>query len=72
MKYGTIKELYEAAKNGNIDESKLMIIVDNDNTGFYIEDGGDDCDNSVCEGNGEYDVEELYRLLFPKAMVDRC
>lgn len=72
MKYKTIKELYEASKNGDIDESKLSIILDNDYTGFYIrsDDGGDD--DMICDGNGDYDVTEVYRLLFPKAIVDRC
>jgi hypothetical protein len=72
MKYNTIKELHDACKNGDIDESKLLIILDNDYTGFYIrsDDGGDD--DMICDGNGDYDVTEVYRLLFPKAIVDRC
>lgn len=71
MKYKTINELYEGVNGGAVDESKLEIILDNDNTGFYIK-SDDEHDVLICEGNGDYDVEELYRLLFPKAMVDRC
>jgi len=73
MKYESIEELYKAVKNGDIDESKLEIIVDNDDTGFYIQpnnDGG--WGDEICNGNGYGDVKELYRLLFPKAMVDWC
>ena len=71
MGYKTIKDLYEDVKNGNIDESILEIILDNDTTGFYVQSYGDGGD-LIFEGNGAYDVEELYGLLFPKAMVDRC
>jgi hypothetical protein len=66
MKYKTIEEVHVACKNGDGDESKLEIIVDNDYTGFYLSsdvDGEDD--DIICRGNGEYDVTELYRLLFP-------
>lgn len=73
MKYKTIKDVYEACKNDDVDESKLEIIVDSDYTGFCLSsdvDGEDD--DMICRGNGEDDVTELYRLLFPKAVVDRC
>ena len=82
MKYKTIKDVHEACKNGDVDESDLEIIVDNDNTGFYLtsnshlivdEDGDDERQyDMICEGRGDYDIMELYQLLFPKAMVDRC
>ena len=70
MKYGSIEELYKAVKNGDMDESKLEIVMDNDYTGFYNKD--DEDGDMICEGNGECDLEELYRLLFPKAMVEWC
>jgi len=72
MKYKTIKDLYEAVEAGVIDESKLNIILDNDNTEFYIRSDDDKFAAEICEGNGEYDVEELYRLLFPNAIVEWC
>lgn len=68
-KYKTIKELYEAVKTGEIDELKLEIIMDNDSTHFYE---GRDNKIEVLEANGYYDIEKLYPLLFPKAMVMWC
>lgn len=70
MKYKTIEEVHVACKNGDVDESKLEIILDNDVTHFSIM--LDEEDTTICKGNGDYDVIELYGLLFPKAMVDRC
>lgn len=70
MKYESIEELYKAVKNGDMDESKLEIIIDNDYTGFYNQD--DESGDMICEGNGEYDLKQLYKLLFPKAMVEWC
>ena len=76
--YKTIKEFYEAVKAGEIDESKLEIILDNDCTSFYIgpseDERGNELDNEieVAEANGYYDIEKLYPLLFPKAKVKWC
>lgn len=65
MKYKTIKEFYDAVKSGELDETKLQIIVDSDTTLFII----DDQEITVQEANGRYDVEELYRILFDAAKV---
>jgi len=77
--YKTIKELYEAVKRGEIDESKLEIVLDNDCTNFYLGPPVEDDDGitvaneiEVEEANGYYDIEKLYPLLFPKAKVDWC
>jgi len=76
--YKTIKELYEAVKAGEIDETKLEIVMDNDCTNFYVgpqEDAnGNWLDNEirVQEANGYLDIEKLYPLLFPKATVGWC
>ena len=76
--YKTIKEFYEAVKRGDIDESKLEIVLDNDCTSFYkgpaYNDNGDELDNKIRveEANGYYDIEKLYPLLFPKAKVEWC
>jgi len=73
--YETIKELYEAVKSGEVDESKLEIVLDNDQTSFYVgpgeDDNGNEIDNEirVAEANGYRDIESLYPLLFPKAKV---
>ena len=79
-KYKTIKELYEAVKRGDIDESKLEITLDNDHTSFacgptYDEETGEDITENeieVKEANGYSDIEHLYPLLFPKAEVNWC
>ena len=78
MKFKTIKELYDTVKSGKIDESKLVIIMDNDDTSFYNgeteEDENYDINNEIKveEANGYYDIEKLYPLLFPKAKVEWC
>lgn len=69
-----LKDLYEKVKSGEIDESKLIIRMDNDTTQFYSVKGqdqdGDDIIDQYFDGNGYRDIEELYPILFPKADVD--
>lgn len=75
MEIKTIKELYEKVKSGEIDESQLSIVLDNDFTGFYLTNPDDEDDPIkivVREASGYRDVEPLYRLLFPIADVDGC
>ena len=78
-KYKTIKDFYEAVKAGEIEESELDIVLDNDCTNFYIgpdsDKNGNELDNEVIvdEANGYMDVEKLYSILFPKAnLVEWC
>ena len=77
-KYKTIKDFYEAVKAGEIEESELDIVLDNDCTNFYIgpdnDKNGNELDNEVRvdEANGYMDVEKLYSILFPKANVEWC
>ena len=77
-KYKTIKDFYEAVKAGEIEESELDIVLDNDCTNFYIgpdnDKNGNELDNEVIvdETNGYMDVEKLYSILFPKANVEWC
>jgi len=77
-KYKTIKDFYEAVKAGEIEESELTIVLDNDCTNFYIglanDKNGNELDNEVrvYEANGYMDVEKLYSILFPKANVEWC
>ena len=73
--FDTIKELFEAVKRGEVDGSKLEIVMDNDSTSFYDgapdpEDDGQSNEIKVKEANGYYDIEKLYPLLFPKAKVE--
>ena len=78
--FKTIKDLYYAVQKGEIDESKLVITLDNDCTSFacgptYDEKTGDDIEENVIkveEAYGYYDIEQLYPLLFPKATVQWC
>jgi len=70
----TLKQLYDKVKAGEIDESKLRVVLDNDCTLFYVEnpDNDDDDEIIVAEANGYYDIEKLYPLLFPGATVEWC
>lgn len=68
-KYKTLSALYKDVQSGKIDESELTIVLDNDWTGWYLGEDDGENDNSVGDGEGYYDVRELYELLFPKAEV---
>lgn len=79
MEIKTIKELHEKCRSGEIDESRLRIILDNDNTGFEIvpdegvtDENYEQCRIEVEEASGYCDIEKLYPLLFPKAKVEWC
>lgn len=66
MELKKISELVDKVKSGEIDESRLEVRLDNDMTSFHI---GDE-EIKIEEGGGYYDIEPLYRLLFPKASVE--
>ena len=72
-KYRSIADVKKACESGEIDESKLEIVMDNDDTGFYYgerdEDGYRPC---IFNGEGYHDIEKLYPLVFPKADVGWC
>lgn len=74
MKLKTIAELHAKVKSGEIDESKLLIVLDNDSTSFRVGDDWEDenANIEVAEADGYYDIEKLYPLLFPKATVEWC
>lgn len=73
-KIKSIEDLYNKVKSGKIDESKLIIRIDNDTTQFYSIKGEDEDGYDIIEeyfdGNGYGDVYDLYPILFPKADVD--
>ena len=76
-RFATIEELYLAVKDGKIREEDLMVTLDNDCTSFGECSCVGDCscpddDIVVDETNGYYDIEPLYKLLFPKATVNWC
>ena len=73
MEFKTIKDLKDAIYNGKIDETKLQVILDNDCTSFYLDDGTEDGEEIIVKSaSGYYDIGELYPLVFPKANVDWC
>lgn len=75
-KYKTLKEVLEAIKSGGLDESKLAVVMDNDCSNIYNgpceDEEGNELENCIFEGNGYYDIEILWSLVFPKATVEWC
>ena len=76
-KYKTLKALYKAVKAGEVDESKLRVVMDNDCSTVEFVDPAvpyDDIEGApvLYDGNGYYDTEDLWPLLFPKATVEWC
>ncbi len=72
--YKSIKAVKKACDSGEIDESRLKIVMDNDETSFYCdgERDSDGCRPNIFNGNGYRDIESLYPLVFPKAKVEWC
>ena len=75
-KYETIQELVDAVKKGEVDESALEVVQDNDCSSVFLrpslEDGEDEPSNKIFEGGGHYDTDALWKALFPKANVYWC
>ena len=72
--YEELPELVAAVRAGDIDESQLLVMMDND-ASYVMYEGpvsdlpiGDDA--CLWKGNGDYDVNELWPLVFPKAAVE--
>ena len=74
--YKTIAEVKAAVDAGELDESQLCVLMDNDTSGIYVgpaqDEDGNELDNKVFSGNGYYDIAALWALLFPKAQMERC
>jgi len=71
--YKTLKELKEAIDSGKIDGKKLQILLDNDDTSYYYDNGSGGIKIEVeSAGSGYYDYHELYELSFPLSMVEEC
>ena len=74
--YKTLKEVVEAVKSGELDESKFVIVQDNDCSSIYVgpcvDEDGNDTENCIYNGNGYLDTEDLWPLVFPKAKVEWC
>jgi hypothetical protein len=67
-RFTTLKGLVKAVKQGQIDESELSIIMDNDCSFVYL--AGQE--RAIYRGQGYYDIEDLWPLIFPKAKVEWC
>jgi len=74
--YKTLKEVVEAVRSGELNESKLAIVMDNDCSTIYNgmpeDKEGNEIDNTIYKGKGYEDTEDLWPLLFPKATVGWC
>ena len=70
--YKTIKALRAAIDAGELDESQLTVVMDNDCSHVHYGTVREHEDNTVFRGNGYYDIEELWPALFPKATVEWC
>ena len=74
--YANIRALKVAIEKNEIKEEDLQITLNNDNVSFFSGDEEKDPDNFIwieVESAGGYsDIEELYKLLFPKAKVNWC
>jgi len=64
--YKSITELKEAVERGDVDEATLEVWIDNDDTGVYTTI---DPEEPILSGAGYADLEELWKLVFPKAHV---
>ena len=74
--YESIKAIAEAVKSGELDESKIRVVMDNDKSTVSYGEPTDpdayDLDNEIYSGKGYIDVEDLWPLVFPKALVEWC
>jgi len=61
-----IKELKEKIDTGEISDEDMQIMIDNDETIFYL--SGKEIE---VQAGGHDDVFELYKILFPFAQVDK-
>ncbi len=75
-KYKTIKDVLAAIGAGDLTESNLRVVQDNDCSHIYDESQPDPKwdDSRLCvwEGNGYGDTDELWKLVLPKADVEWC
>jgi len=74
--YKTLKEVFEAVKSGELDDSKFVIVMDNDCSNIYVgpceDESGNDIENCIYKGKGYADTEDMWPLLFPNASVEWC
>ena len=74
--YESIAAVVAAVRSGELDESQLTVVMDNDCSrveyGPWEDDHGEEIDNVIFRGKGYYDVEDLWPLVFPQADVEWC
>ena len=71
-KYETIKAVLEAVQAGELDETQMAVVMDNDCSSIHYGRYSEDIDNCIFRGRGYWDVEALWPLVFPKAAVEWC
>ena len=69
-KYNSIKSLLDAVKSGEVEESKIVVVLDNDTTDVSLRRG--DGSTTIFTGNGDYDIEDLWCILLPTAVIEFC
>jgi hypothetical protein len=65
IKVKTIKELYNKVHAGEVDESQIKMRIDNNYVSFFYQEK----EFVIEEANGIFDIQILYKLLFPKADI---
>jgi hypothetical protein len=72
--YRNLQELKNYLGSGKLQESKLSITLDNDQTLYYYDDDSEDGIELIVEsaGNGYSDYYELYEILFPESEIQGC
>ena len=68
--YKSLAALVQAVRNGEVPEEQLRVVMDNDCSQVYL--GDDEEAEPIYRGNGYYDTEDLWPLVFPKATVEWC
>jgi len=76
--YKTLKEVVDAVKSGELDESQLLVVMDNDCSHIYfgprLDADGEENEDCICiyRGKGYRDTEDLWPLVLPNADVEWC
>jgi hypothetical protein len=74
MQLEKIEDLVKKIKDGELDQRRLTIVLDNDSTNFYY--GNDEDEDyfeiDILEDNGYSDIDTLWKLLLPEAKVEWC
>ena len=71
--YKSIAAVQQAVQAGELDESQLRIVQDNDCSHIYFgpseDEDGEEIENTIFTGQGYSDTWDLWPLVFPNAEV---